>query len=357
MQPTSPGWGRALRSGYEVFARADVYLLGSPLLLDIPVEGGSFRVQPGLTRRTASLSVVESNQPARDAVLSAVARYGVEIRCRRGIVYADRSREDVPTGVFSVRRVQQQGGKITLDLADRGYRLSRARFRVPRTSSTAFTYVQQAYAFAGEVIPNLRLVNLSGHGGAIPPMVWEDDRVAAIEQILTAASCEGGFDPDGAFRVARPKTVDLRADWSVASTDVLISHAKDIDYQNLANVVVAYGERADSSVPTFGQAADNDPRSPTFVGFGESVRKFSSPLLLSNTQAASAAATILAKAKGARQQLSLETVCNPALDYGDRIDVTDAQARLYQRHIVDEISFGWTSAGMTISTRALGGGE
>lgn len=357
MWPTSSAFQEALLEPHRVIAIADLWLGGTPLLRELPVAGGTIRIQPGLQRRTADLDLVETHTPALNAVLNALSVPGVQVRTRRGIQFLDGSTELVPTGVFNVRRIRESKGRIQLTLADHGRRVARARFRSPRTSSTGYTLPQQIQLFAAEVIPNLRTVNVSGNGTRVPRMVWEQNRDDAITQLSAAAACEVGFDPDGALRLARPKPISVPADWTLHSGKALVQAARDVDWDTVFNVVVAVGERADGTVAAFGVAEDDDPASATYVDgpLGEQVTFSTSALYLTNTQARNAAAAILDRSKGARQQIDLEAVCNPALDYGDRVDLADVKAGMYGRHLVDSGTFTWRGTGMSLQTRAIGG--
>ena len=119
------------------------------------------------------------------------------------------------------------------------------------------------------------------------------------------------------------------------------------------NAVTASGENlSDDFPPVTATVEDLDPTSPTRWGgpWGKRRRFYSSPLLTSTAQASRAAAAILATSTGQARTLTVDSVCNPALEDGD---VIYHDGNLF---IADAFSISTSpEAGMSIVTRSTKG--
>jgi hypothetical protein len=124
---------------------------------------------------------------------------------------------------------------------------------------------------------------------------------------------------------------------------------------------VATGEGADTATPVRAVATDDGINSPTRWGgpFGRVPRFYSSPTITSESQAATAARSILAKESGLPYSVEFGTIANPALEPYDPI-----RARYpgrTERHVIDRLTVPLTAAGaMSGATRqqaAYGGGS
>jgi hypothetical protein len=140
---------------------------------------------------------------------------------------------------------------------------------------------------------------------------------------------------------------------NAGANGVLLDGERKTARGGVYNSVVATSSPTDGPAPVYGIAEDTSPTSPTRVTgpFGRVTRFYSSPLLRSNAQAASAAKAILSRSLGRRQALSLSTMVNPALESGDRIDVVLPDGSL-QYHLADGFTVPLSpSAPMPIETR------
>lgn len=359
MWPVNQRFLTAITQSHQVTCRVELWYGATQLNADLDVVAGEVSGQRSQVRRTMSLTVTASTDTERRQLWEQVALPGVEVRAFRGIQYLDGSQTEVPLGVFvtSQPKIDEATGSIVFGACnDRMQRVIDYTFESPRTSSAGFTYAQQIQQLIGEAVAGVAFVDLSGNGDAVPPAVWESDRAGAVTSLATAIGCEVGFDASGAAVLRRTKAFSDPADWTVSPSLNLVSAAASVDWSNAANVVVARGDQTDGTPAVFGIARDTDPTSPTYWRgpMGPKTKQYASPLLTSNTMAGKAAATILARSTGAQKSIDLESIANPALDVGDRVDVTLLSAGWGERHLLDSFKVSLTGASMTAGTRATG---
>ena len=98
--------------------------------------------------------------------------------------------------------------------------------------------------------------------------------------------------------------------------------------------------------------ADTDPSSPTYATgpFGRIPRFLRTPLPVSDEQATNMGLALLAKSVGLTRTRQVECVPNPALEAGDRIDITVAGD--LEHHIADSFTLPLGPASMSITTRS-----
>lgn len=361
MWPVSSRFLTAITQSHHVTSRVELWYGATKLDADLTVVSGSVSGQRSQVRRTMSLTVTAETAKLRRTLWEQVALPGVEVRAFRGIQFLDGSQTEIPLGVFVTQtpKIDEATGAIVFGACnDRMQRVIDYTFEAPRTASAGFTYAQQIQQLLGEAVAGLAYVDDSGNGDAVPASIWETDRAGAVTQLATAIGCEVAFDAQGSAVLRHVKTLSDPADWTIAPTRNMVSAAAQIDWTGAANVVVARGDQTDGTPPVFGIARDTNPASPTYWRgpMGPKTRQYASPLLTSNTMAGKAAATILAKSTGAQKQIDLTSIANPALDVGDRVDVTVLSAGWSERHVVDSFQISLTSATMTVGTRAIGTG-
>jgi hypothetical protein len=359
MWPVSQRFLTAITESHQVTSRVELWYGATMLDADMTVVSGEVSGQRSQVRRTMSLTVTAETARLRRALWEQVALPGVEVRAFRGVQFLDGSQTEIPLGVFVTQqpKIDEATGAIVFGACnDRMQRVIDYTFESPRTASAGFTIAQQIQQLIGEAVTSLAFVDLSGSGDAVQAAIWESDRAGAVTQLATAIGCEAAFDAQGSAVLKHVKTLSDPADWSISPKQNLVSAAAQVDWTNAYNVVVARGDQTDGTVPVFGIARDTNPASPTYWRgpMGPKTKSYSSPLLTTNLMAGKAAATILAKSTGAQKQIDLTSMANPALDVGDRVDVTLLSAGWSERHVIDSFKISLTSASMSISTRATG---
>lgn len=362
MYPVSQAFLDAIRASHTVAVHAAAYYGGAvvPGGEDLLVVEGAVRVDAKSKVRRAVEGLKVVSLDGDTATLRAILDPpGTEIRLSRGVAFPDGSTELAPLGRFRVGAVADDltvPGAVSVTGPDKTAAVIDDRFLAPRAGDTTKTIPGQIAALIQESIPGVTVTDLSGVTTLVRDgVVWERERWDAIEELASSIGCVVYTNPDGAFVIEKETDPEAPADWTVTSGEVgiLLGGSRSTTREGVYNVVVATSSPTDGSAPVYGKAEDTDPASPTRVSgpFGRVPRFYSSPLLTTDAQALSAAQAILARSIGRRGALDVETLVNPALDAGDRVDVTFPDGST-QKHIVDSFSVPLSPTGsMTLVTR------
>jgi len=361
VQPVTGTFLSALRQPHSVYVRVDAIRDGATVASDLPVEGGQVTVDSGSrVRRTCSLSLAPD-----DGLWDALAPAGTELLVQRGIRYPNGQVESVQLGAFVID-VQSLGyspsGRLTLTAPDRWVKVQRARFEVPLARGGEPVTTEMAMLLASTGGVSHRIVSPSFR--TLPFVTWERERDKALFEMAQSIGAEVFLGADGVAVVRNvPSLTSQPSVWTVdaSAAGVLLDASRERNRQRTYNVVVVTSEAVDGQVPFPPQiVADEDPRSPTWVGgpFGRVPYFYSSPLLTNAAQAEVAGRAILDRVRGLAAQLTLEAIVNPALDAGDVIDVLlpprgRGLPRAVERHLVDGLTIPLTVDGsQSITTRS-----
>jgi hypothetical protein len=144
-----------------------------------------------------------------------------------------------------------------------------------------------------------------------------------ILDILRSFSRTAWYDRVGEILVAN-LTPDAATAYPLSQ---LVSLSADFDTRP-PNVIVARGESQDGTAPVQATAIDEDPSSPTYAGtgpgtspYGRVTEFYASPLLETESQAQSAANTILARHVGAGATYTLTMPYDPTITAGDVVSL------------------------------------
>lgn len=358
----------AIASSHTIEVKATAYL-GADVVAgaeDLLVLDGSVRTDAKAnSRRTLDGLKVVSADGKTSSIRALLDVPGTELQVWRGVRFPAGTTELAPVGRFRLGGMNDEltePGVVTISAPDRMAHIVDDRFLTPRAATSGATIPAQIADLITETLPTATVVDLSGATDTVPDgIVWERERIDAVNSLAASIGCTVYADPLGQFVIAPIPSVNSAADWVIAagSTSVLVGGTRTTTREGVYNVVVASSSPTDGSAPVFGIAEDSNPTSPTYVSgpFGRVPRFYSSPLLTTDTQAADTAASLLAQALGKRGTLAVSTLVNPALEVGDRIDVSLPDGSL-QHHIVDGFTLPLTADGsMPITTRSTEGEE
>jgi hypothetical protein len=164
---------------------------------------------------------------------------------------------------------------------------------------------------------------------------------------MTSLGKVGYFDYRGIFVVATAPSVTGSPSWTVDAghNGVLTKISRNLTRQGVANISVVIGDGADTAFPVRAVVGDYGPNSPTRVGgrFGPVPTFFSSPLVLNNAQARTAAEERLKKSLGLPYQVMLGAVANSAVEVNDVVAVrypNRARSRTLRTeiHVLDDVT-------------------
>lgn len=374
--------------GPEVLA-ALPQAIGRPYRAEWSNDGGATWLPCQLIAGSASVTAdrtAETRYSAQAEVIGvAEGRGGMNsitssVRLWQGVTLPRRDPVWFPAGRYSVSRTSRTKTGLSLELDGLEDDL-RDPFPVPRTvgPGPARTLVPQLVA---ESLPGIPVAWRAGvdPDTQVPQIVAADNRWAVLSSgtdstgtgtgIAAALAGEIWADARGAITVSPVPTLADPVVWSIARGvgGALVQPQAESTREGLANVWAVSGDGGDGSAavgPAF--AWDDDPNSLTYAGpdpisdpgaparlglYGVRVRtqRYSSSVITGYGQAAQVARAKLADSLGVQASLSLTAVCNPALEAGDVVAV-EVEADVWERHIIDSLSFTLGAASMSCKTR------
>lgn len=259
-----------------------------------------------------------------------LAPFGTQVTAELGLELLDGSVSTVPYGTYEISSASTNTAAgvrtVNVGLADVSGVVDRYRFESPLTipSGTDLasmvntvisdrTGINPGVSATGATLGAARTLGLDPSTGP-----W-----AEILDVTSGFSRTAWYDRVGEIQVSAV-TTDASTAYPPSS---LIGLSADFDTRP-PNVIVARGEAQDGTPPVQAVAMDDDPSSPTYAGtgpgtspYGRVTYYFSSPLLLTEAQAQSAAITILAANVGAGATYTLTCPYDPTISAGDVISV------------------------------------
>jgi hypothetical protein len=254
--------------------------------------------------------------------------FGTRVEVELGLELLDGTRATVPYGTYEVAsaRTRTEAGQRVVDVG---------LIDISDRFETALTVASGTDL--GDMI-NTVVTNRTGQNPGVSPVgaTLGADRIfgldpetapwAEILDVLAGFSRTAWYDRVGQIQVGT-----LTPDAATAyPLDQLTSLSADYDTRP-PNVIVARGEAQDGTTPVQAVAIDDDPSSPTYAGtgpgtspYGRVTEFFSSPLLETESQAQSAANTILARYVGAGATYTLVRPYDPTISAGDVVSVDGA---------------------------------
>jgi hypothetical protein len=314
----------------------------------LPVIGGSVEVDAtSQVRRTASITTGPDLWPTKPQDL--LTPFGTTCRIDCGIVIPGQDEPEwIPQGLFSLDKTKrtrsaQSTSAPELSLVDMSQRVAEARFEAPTQTVAGATYVAEITRLIREVLGSTwPVIDLTGSTAVCPVMEMQRERWQdGIEKLSDAIGAETFFDQLGQA-VIRPQPTLFDAPVWYARTGPggnILTTDEQWTRDNVYNVWVVSGTRADGTAPVSATVADTDPLSPTYVGglFGRKPRFYSTPLATTTGQCTAIGQAMLARFQGLGCKVDISLFPNRALDGGDVIDLTDSDLGRAQ-HIVDKVS-------------------
>lgn len=314
-----------------------------------------------------SLSMVTSTKWPLSAD-DLLAPYGNEIFVERGVQYGNGQAEWVGLGYFRINTPEQEivpDGPVSITASDRWAGIQDAEFLRPRQFAATISRRQLTELLVREVYSGATVLwddPVVADAAIGRQLVVETDRAGTLKELFAAVGKKGYFRYDGVFTVVTPPDATGAAVWTIdaGSNGVLVALSRNLSREGVYNVVVATGEGADTNTPAYGTAADYGENSPTRYGgrFGIVPKRISSPLILTDAQAVTAATTELKKSLGLPYQVKLTSVPNSALEVDDVIavaypDRARSRSMRIEKHVVDNtrIPLGAGAGPLQLDTR------
>jgi len=251
--------------------------------------------------------------------------------------------EMLPLGTFPIQ--QSSIGAFTrvtsITATDRSQLVSDARFEDNYQIAAGTNYVTAIQALIEDGVPGLEF--LFPTTTFVTPLLTfaaQDDRWAAAQRMTQAIGNEIYLDGLGRCAMRSEPTFDTEPVFTVADASNMIDVSMALDRAQAYNRVIAFSVNAATGDQFRGVATDDDPTSPTFYDgpFGRKPRFYASEFIASNTQAASAAAAILASELGVAKMVNFVVLPDPRLECADVVRITNASLGIDSLHIIDNLT-------------------
>lgn len=345
--------------------RASAWLGDQLLADDIPIVSGT-------ETRDRSLAVPERvtlTVPRRDRGVSwepvrpsdPLAAYGQQLHIDYGVHLGGSDFEWIRRGTFLVTGSEPDDDTVQVTCEGLLSLISEARLAAPfqpsgTLGSTARALVEPALTVSVDPALTDRSVPVG--------LSWDDDRMGALQEVLTAWPAAGRVTEDGLLLVepvldASPGAPVLDLTDGVDGTVMRWSGSSTRD--GAYNCVVAQGEDSAGNQIT-GVAYDNDASSPYWIGGGFSPLPvplfYASSLLTTVAQCRAAAQTRLTTLRRtASRRLTVSCVPHPGLVTGDVVSVTsEANGLAGALASVEALELPYAPGPMSMSVRILTGG-
>jgi hypothetical protein len=328
----------SLRTSHVVAIAAEVVQPGQAAVA-VPVEGGSLTIdRTSRTRRTGSVQV-----PMTLDFDVRTLPFGSYVRLKRGVHYADGSREYATIAYLRVESIGWQTHEDTcsLELADRMAQVANEPLLTPyaptglKPSAAAIALVTDVF---GTTITYTSTVPAASEP-ALADVVYSGDRAQAVADLAQAVGAQAFFDADGNFRFDPLPTLNEQAVWTIdAGADgVMVAADESLDRTSVYNGVLVQGQPASDQPPVYALVVDNNPLSRTLWGgpFGKVARVESSTAVQTTQQATDVGTALLNNQLGLGRQVAISSVPNPLLVAGDTLSVVFPDDRS-ELHLIEQ---------------------
>jgi Domain of unknown function (DUF5047) len=364
MRPVSDTFLRTVAGSHSMSARARVcqtFQTGTdPDGTTIPILAGDvFADANANIRSTLDLTTDGTAMwPSRTNLL--LAPYGHEIFVERGVQFGGGTTEWVSLGYYRIQTPDQANapdGPIRIQARDRMAGLVDGRLLAPVQFLAAATYGAVMTQLVTEVYPAATIQWPDGGDSTAigRDLIAEEDRYGFLNDLVKSLGKIWHWDHRGILVIRdQPSTATPVFDVNHGESGVLLKLARQLTRERVYNAVVATGEAADTETPVRAVAIDNNPSSPTYFHgpFGPVPQFFSSPFLTSNSQAGTAAESMLRKQLGLPYNADFTAVPNPALEPWDPIRVRYSERYGVETHIIETLQIPLVAqAPMTGTTR------
>lgn len=370
MRAVSAEFLAALTGSHTMVSRATVitsWQTGTaPTGTRIDIHSGDIRLSStAAIRGTLDLTTLAAWPDAAHRPGWLLAPYGNEIYLERGINYGNGQVEYVGQGYYRINSAEQttiardghETPAVRISGSDRMAGIIDARLTEPRQFQDSDLYADVFDTLVGEVYPDAA-VQFDDSLSSTPlgrQVICERDRAAFLHELADARGKAFYFDHRGIPVVRTPPSATSPV-WtaSTGANGVLIDLGREISREGVYNAVVATGEAADTTAPVRAVAIDNDPTSPTYYHgrFGKVPDFYSSPLIHTAAQAATAAAALLARVVGLPYALDLTFVPNVALEPWDPVKIRTPLGS--ETHVIRDLAVPLTAEQpMTAATRQI----
>lgn len=355
MQPVSERFKQALSKSHKVISKIELHAGDSIIELsgtgEVSVDANaaiSRRCKLTIADPTGELTPVNS--------YSALTPFSNELRLFRGIEFVDGTTELVPLGVFGISdvtpRETNEGVTLEVEGLDRSHMIQRARFINPHVIASGTNYataIRQAIAARNPWAEFDFIATSATTPQIILGQERDHDPWKEAQAMATAIGCDLFISVDGIVTLRQFADIEQSV-WTYApgETSMLLGTNRKLSSDATYNHVVVSGEAVDGNpAPVLAEAKDTDPTSPTYVfgPFGDVPYFFPSTLITTESQALTAANTILQRVMGRQEAVEFPALVNPAHEAGDVITIESPRAKIADNYVLDSFNIPLSAAG------------
>ncbi|WP_327378018.1 DUF5047 domain-containing protein [Streptomyces sp. NBC_01216] len=348
-----------VQRSHTMHIRAEAWLGGRLLADSIPIaDGTETRDRSLAVPERITLTVPRTDRGTRwdpiepDAPLAA---YGQQLRIDYGVDTGGHT-EWINRGWFLVSEAETDEETVTVTALGLLALIDEAKFTAPFQPASGDTLASTVRAL---VEPALTvLVDSSLTDRAVPlGMQWDDDRIAALHEVLGAWPADARVTEDGYLQIEPlTDTGTPLLDLTDGVGGTVVHWQGTASRDGAYNAVVAAGEDAAGN-QVQGVAYDQTTGSPLRYGGPFSPLPVPyhmySPLLRTISQCRTAAATTLTRLRRtASRRLTITCVPHPGLMTGDVVTVTGA-GLVSQPCVIESLSLPYSPGAMTLTVRVI----
>lgn len=359
--PISSAYNAVVKGPHEQVTRVRVFHGPTEVTPDggVPIVEGSVSASlTGRVTRNLDLQVPFEFFPHDPTDL--LSPYRATVMVESGPRYLDGTSELFPLFTGRVYEATLAGdGAVTIRADDLAADVLAFRFEQPQASNPFLSIVQQMQVLISEAVNNPVFGTNDVDDTTCPPLVWDDDRGRALDDLAAALSARWYTLGDGQFVIREyPYTTGTVVAFLVDGTasdnqGLIISANKTVTRDATANSITVVSERMDGSAPVIARRRDVGTGSPTQFGglFGKVSQILKPQTPLSATEADALARLQLAASLALTEQWTLETPAFHFLEPGDTIRIRYRGIETVQ--VIDSWRIGLTPASnMSITTRS-----
>jgi hypothetical protein len=322
-------WKAALESPARVDVVTCAAYLGAEHVADLSLTDGSVSADGRrATMRTATLEIAPDGSYTHEQMYALLATPGLELRPRRGVMYADGEVETKPLGCFVIDELSfvetAAGTQLSAQCSDVSVRIQRAILADPyqmaggdSLAEVVIAALQDRYAavsvgFTASTVPDdLAASVVLGLGSSSNP--WSE-----LQAVMEAHGWLLYLDADGVVQATAPISpsyVTPTYTYARGAAALVTERTRSLPLDAAYNGVIVTGEGSGVTTPVRGEAWDTDPRSPTYYlgPFGQVPKFISTSLVTTEAQAVTMATLDLALATGRRDEFSFAALVRPEL--------------------------------------------
>lgn len=353
MEIASDRFHEEIRRSHQVVSYVDVVSATGESRRLSATGGGTTEDASAEVRRRCSLTCVDATgELTPTGVEDLLTPYGTEVRPYRGVKYADGTVEVIPLGVFRISQVDVDdsvGGSpdIRIEGFDRSRKIGRDKFVKPHTVAEGSNLVDAIKGIIERTYPDAEYDSMSTEMAASAPIVYEANTSPweAVQGLATSVGCEVYFDEAGRVVIAPPPDLDALSSPAfsfIEGRGCIMTNIKTkfTDEPGFNGIVLTGESVGDEEEPVTATVWDDEPTSPTYhLGpYGEVPEFITDSNVKTESEAESAARSLLQGRLGFSQQLDITAWPNPALRASSAVRVERERSGASGLYQVDSVT-------------------